>query len=136
MPELRFHHVGCVVASIPLAIEAYRPLARSVSQVFTIAEQGVRVCFVEIAPGMHAELVEPAEGESAVGRLLKKRISFYHLAFLTTGLDSSIEDLSAQGYVHLNTFRSEAFGMRRCAFLASPVAHLVELIEEPGEAIC
>jgi catechol 2,3-dioxygenase-like lactoylglutathione lyase family enzyme len=136
MPNLKFHHVGCVVASIPEALESYRPMARTVGEIIAIATQGVNICFIEIGPGTHVELVEPSAGdESIIGRLLKKRISYYHLGFLTQDFDAAIEDLVANDYRHLNTFRSEAFGMRRCAFLANPGAHLIEIIEErPTEA--
>jgi methylmalonyl-CoA/ethylmalonyl-CoA epimerase len=132
MPDLRLHHVGCAVASIPDAVEAYRPIARNVGAVIPIAAQGVAVCFVEIAPGAHVELVQPTEGTSPVGQLLKKRISYYHLGFLTADFDRTVEELTAAGHQILASFRSEAFGMRRCAFLASPVAHLIEVIEEPA----
>jgi len=131
MSGLEFHHVGCVVASIEESLPSYRPIARVIGEIIPIASQGVNVCFVEIGPGTHVELVEPTEGESILRQLLKRRINYYHLAFLTRGFDSAIETLVAESYRHLNTFRSEAFGMRRCAFLTSAVAHLIELVEAP-----
>ena len=131
MPDLEFHHVGCAVASIEEALASYRPVARKIGETIAIAEQGVRVCFIEIAPGSHVELVEPAAGGAMLSNLLKKRITYYHLGFVTKEFERTIEELTAEGYHHLNTFHSEAFDMRRCAFLASPVAHLIEIIESP-----
>ena len=132
MPNLKFHHVGCVVKSIEEALEAYRPIARRIAGTIPIRSQGVNVCFVEIAPESHVELVEPMEGESAVGRLLGKRVTYYHLGFLTPEFEPAVESLVNEGYHHLSTFQSEAFEMRRCAFLVSPVAHLIEIIEDPA----
>lgn len=132
MLNLTFHHVGCAVESIREARECYRLMARSMGEIIPISAQGVNICFVEIAPGFHVELVESQEGESVVARLLKKQITYYHLGFLTPRFEQAIESLTAEGYHQINTFRSEAFGMRRCAFLASPAAHLIELIEAPA----
>ena len=129
-PLLTFHHVGCVVKNIGEAMEAYRPVARHIGETLYIESQKVRVCFVEVGPGTYVELVEPVGEESAVGQLLAKRISFYHIGFLVRDFDQRLRDLAENGYLHMSTFRSEAFGMRRCAFLASPVAHLIEIIEQ------
>jgi hypothetical protein len=127
---LTFHHVGCAVKDIGRAIEAYGPVARSVGEIVNIESQKVRVCFVEVGPGSYIELVEAAGDPSPISQLLAKRMSFYHVGFLTRTFDAALEDLQGQGYLHLNTFHSEAFGMRRCAFLATPVAHLIEIIEQ------
>jgi methylmalonyl-CoA/ethylmalonyl-CoA epimerase len=129
MSSLAFHHVGCVVENIRGAIEGYRLLARSVGEIIHVSTQGVNVCFVEIAPQSYIELVEPVEGNSMITGLFKKRATYYHLGFVTASFDQAIESLTADGYHHLSTFCSEAFQMRRCAFLASPVAHLIEIIE-------
>jgi Glyoxalase/Bleomycin resistance protein/Dioxygenase superfamily len=129
MSSLAFHHVGCVVESIPDAIEGYRLLARSLGEIIHVSTQGVNVCFVEIAPQSYIELVEPVRGNSMITRLVKKHTTYYHLAFLTTNFEQAIESLTADGYHHLSTFCSEAFQMRRCAFLANSVAHLIEIIE-------
>ena len=125
-----FHHVGCVVADIKTTIATYRPFALHVGEVVSIASQGVNVCFVEIAPGQHVELVEPNTETSIVSGLLRRRTSYYHLGFKVVQFDQAVDTLTESGYRHLDTFYSEAFEMRRCAFLASPVGHLIELIEQ------
>jgi hypothetical protein len=126
---LTFHHVGCVVDDLAEAIEAYRPVARTIGEVFHIATENVRLCFVGTGSDSFIELIEPSGGESVVNQLLKKRITFYHIGLIAPDFDAAIEHLVGEGYVHLRTFRSEAFAMRRCAFLASPIAHLIEIIE-------
>jgi len=44
-------------------------------------------------------------------------------------LDLAWHTLAQQNYRHLETFRSEAFAGRRCAFLMSETMQLIELIE-------
>jgi methylmalonyl-CoA/ethylmalonyl-CoA epimerase len=127
--RLCFHHVGCAVKSIAEAVEAYRPMALSVSPEIPITAQGVKVCFVEISPGSFIELVEAATEDSLLRQMIKKGITYYHTGYLTEDFDGTLEQLDAAGFRHINTFHSEAFEQRRCAFLASPVAHLIEIIE-------
>lgn len=126
---LTFHHVGCVVKNLEQAIEAYRPVARDIGEIQYIESQKIRVSFVEIGPGSYVELIEPGEG-STVNQLLRSRITFYHIGFLVRDFDVALQALQDKGYMHVSTFRSEAFGMRRCTFLASPIAHLIEIIEQ------
>ena len=126
---LTFHHVGCVVKDLAEAIETYRPLARGIGSIVHVASQNVRICFIEVSPHSFIELIEPAGPDSAVSQLLQKRTTFYHVGFLANDFDAALGQLVAQGYMHLGSFCSEAFGMRRCAFLASPIAHLIEVIE-------
>jgi hypothetical protein len=126
---LVFHHVGCAVKDLAEGIAAYRHMAISVSAETFIAAQGVKVCFIEVSPGSFVELVE-GSGEESIARMLKKGIAYYHTGYFSDDFDQSLKELDAAGFRHLNTFQSEAFGMRRCAFLASPVAHLIEIIEQ------
>ena len=132
MTNLVFHHVGCAVANIGEALKAYKPLTLNVGEVIPVSSQSVNVCFLELGPQLHVELVEPSGEVSMISQLLKKRVSFYHLGFLAANFDEALDELTTQDHHHLSTFRSEAFGMRRCAFLASPAAHLIEIIEEAG----
>lgn len=127
--DLAFHHVGCVVPNLREAVDAYRFLGRPVTEPIRIASQKVAVCFVELAPGSHIELVEPLDGNSVVSGLLKKQATFYHLGFLARDFDAALRTLDSQNFRLLGVFASEAFAMRRCAFLVSPAAHLIEIIE-------
>ena len=127
---LTFHHTGCVVKSLVEAVEAYRPVARSIGDVYHITSQGVKVCFVEVSPGCFIELIEPVDPDSPARLILKNRIAFYHIGLLTRDFDAAMADLIRQGYMLISTFCSEAFALRRCAFLASPVSHLIEIIEQ------
>lgn len=127
--KLTLHHIGVLVNSMAEATAAYRALNARISEPVHIASQGVRVCFVDMDSGVAIELIEPAE--KGVNRdLLKRGITYYHLGYLVSDFESAVESLTGLNYVHLQTFQSEAFEGRRCAFLMSPVLHLIELIEQ------
>jgi hypothetical protein len=61
--------------------------------------------------------------------MMKKGISFYHLAFIVLNFDERLELLQNQNFRLISVFNSEAFENRRCAFLYSPEMHLIEIIE-------
>jgi methylmalonyl-CoA/ethylmalonyl-CoA epimerase len=127
--KLTLHHIGVLVNSIEAAAAAYRELDARISKPVAIASQSVRVCFVDMDSSVAIELIEPtAKGVSQ--DLLKRGITYYHLGYLVPRFDSALENLAELNYVHLQTFHSEAFEGRRCAFLMSPVLHLIEIIEQ------
>ncbi|HSZ71445.1 MAG TPA: VOC family protein [Cytophagaceae bacterium] len=126
------HHTGCLVESIKESIDLYRTIfgEDKVSSVVDVSSQGVKVCFVETAPNVFLELIEPSSEDSVVARLLKKNVRYYHVAYLTENFDQDIVSLTEQYSKHLNTFYSEAFQGKRCAFLYLPDGSLIELIEK------
>ena len=127
--KLALHHIGVLVNGIAEASAAYRSLGARISEPVVIASQNVRVCFVSMGSSVALELVEPAQ--TGVSRdLLKRGITYYHLGYMVSDFDAVLQNLVDSGYVHLHTFSSEAFEGRRCAFLMSPVLHLMELIEQ------
>jgi methylmalonyl-CoA/ethylmalonyl-CoA epimerase len=128
-PILTLHHIGVLVKNLSEATEVYSELQATISRPVVISSQGVRVCFADMGAGVAIELVEPAE--TGVSRDLSKRgITYYHLGYMVPDFDAALTDLTRLNYVHLQTFQSEAFEGRRCAFLMSPVLHLVEIIEQ------
>jgi methylmalonyl-CoA/ethylmalonyl-CoA epimerase len=128
-PKLTLHHIGVLVNSIEEATTAYRELNARISKPVVVASQSVRVCFVDMDSSVAIELIEPtAKGVSQ--DLLKRGITYYHLGYLVPNFDLALENLAELSYVHIQTFQSEAFEGRRCAFLMSPVLHLIELIEQ------
>ena len=127
--KLTLHHIGILVNSIEEATGAYCELNARISKPVVIASQSVRVCFVDMDSSVAIELIEPTA--KGVNRdLLKRGITYYHLGYLVPRFDSALENLAELNYVHLQTFHSEAFEGRRCAFLMSPVLHLIEIIEQ------
>ncbi|MCB9223352.1 MAG: VOC family protein [Crocinitomicaceae bacterium] len=128
---LRAHHVGCVVESIEESLNTYRDTLgfTNISEVYHISSQKVKVCFVEVAPGNYLELVEPLDKESAVGKLLKKRQSYYHMGYFVNDFERSLANLEEKGLRIITSFVSEAFNNKRCAFLFTEELHMIELIE-------
>jgi methylmalonyl-CoA epimerase len=128
------HHTGCLVRSIDEALDFYRATfgADKISPKIFVSSQKVNVCFIEIGPEVYIELVESADEESAVGKnMMKKGISYYHIGYMVDDFDKTMADLDELGCRHLDTFHSEAFNNKRCAFLYDTNGCLIEIIENP-----
>lgn len=128
---LEFHHIGLLVDNIENSILHYSLLfgKENISNVIRINTQKVNVCFVKAGPGSYIELVEPLGEGSPVYKLLKKRISYYHIGYKVNDIISAVSKLESLNYKPMTYFNSEAFKNKRCIFLFSPEAHLIELIE-------
>ena len=129
--QLVFHHVGVLVGSMEEAIRHYAALfgQTNISAISDIESQGVRVCFVKIGDGSYLELVEPMNEDSKVSRMAKKQVTYYHVGYMVKNIESAVSKMSDLNYKPGEYFASEAFGGKRCIFLFSPQAHLIELIE-------
>ena len=129
--KLQLHHIGCLVNSIEESAAIYRKMFgdRKISGIVNISSQGVNVCFVETSPGVFLELIESVHEESAVARLMKKNVRYYHAAYLTDDYDGDVQLLAAENCIQVNTFMSEAFQGKRCAFFCMPDGAMIEVIE-------
>jgi len=127
--NLKAHHVGCAVASILDGLERYvgRLGFSRHSKVFDISSQKVKVCFIELEPGIYRELINPTESSSSIDQFLK--IGFYHMCFLVPDLGATAKVLNRRGFAVLPPFRSEIFDGNACQFLMSRERHLIELAE-------
>jgi methylmalonyl-CoA/ethylmalonyl-CoA epimerase len=129
---LHYHHVGLLVESIEESIAHYRTLfgSSNISDIIFIQSQKVKICFVKNAPNSYIELVQPIGDDSIVAKLLKKRTSYYHLAYKVSNIENAVAELEQLNYKPLAYFNSEAFNDKRCIFLFTPETHLIELIEQ------
>ncbi|WP_420316469.1 VOC family protein [Ekhidna sp.] len=129
--EFKFHHTGLMVKSISDCIHHYSKVfgVESISRVYEIDSQKVNVVFIKNGAECYLELVEPWGEESSSYNLLKKHISYYHIAYQVSDINESVAYLESLNYKALELFTSEAFDGRSCIFLFSPEAHLIELIE-------
>jgi len=129
---LNLHHIGILVNNMDDAIESYRLLfgELSVSEKIIIDSQAVNVCFVNTGNNIFLELIEAIDNNSLVSKMLKKGITYYHLAYLTKDFETDLKRLIGLYYKPYEVFYSEAFKQKRCQFLFSPVGHLIEIIEE------
>jgi methylmalonyl-CoA/ethylmalonyl-CoA epimerase len=89
----QFHHIGLVVQDMEEAIKNYSLLfgQENISEVFILKSQKVKECFVKNGKDCYIGLVSPLGEDSVVNNLLKKRISYYHLAYKVKDINSSIK---------------------------------------------
>lgn len=129
---LKIHHIGCLVDEIEESKKAYQKLFNipHSPETFFVSSQKVFVSFIDIGKDVFLELIQPTEGNSTLTRLRKKGTNYYHIGYMVKNLKESTDALLAQNAVLVNTFKSEAFSGRECAFLYTPEMHFIELIEE------
>jgi methylmalonyl-CoA epimerase len=129
---LNFHHVGLLVENLEFSINHYSKLfgEHNISKIYKINSQKVNVCFVKLGDATFIELVEPIGEDSVVSKLLKKRISYYHVGYKVSDILAEVKKLEELNYKAMDLFNSEAFKGKRCIFLFNPDAHLIELIED------
>lgn len=134
IPEvnLTFHHTGIAVDAIDETAEHYAALfgKENISEKIHIASQQVNVCFVKTGENIYLELVEAASEGSPVTRMRKKGHTYYHTAYLAADIENTVAQMEALHYKPMDYFYSEAFGGKRCIFLYTPDAQLIELIEK------
>lgn len=132
MNTLTFHHTGLLVKNIEESLAHYSKVfcLDNISKIYSIHSQGVRVCFIKIGEGSHLELVEPIGEDSMVFKMLKKRLSYYHIGYKVKNINTAVKELEELNYKAFKVFSSEAFEGKLCVFLYTPDAHLIELIEE------
>jgi methylmalonyl-CoA/ethylmalonyl-CoA epimerase len=129
---LVFHHIGILVGNIEGAIGNYAKIfgKSSISQIYEIESQNVKVCFIGIASSAYIELIQPLSENSVVSKLLRKNISYYHIGYEVVDIEKEVKKLIDLNYKPIEYFNSEAFDGRKCIFLFSPDAHLIELIQK------
>lgn len=127
----QFHHTGLLVQDIDSTIEFYKKTLgfTEVSEVYNIANQKVKVCFIKNGTDSYLELVMPNPENKALYDMLKKKINYYHIGYLVNDFDLALEKIG-QDTILLSTFHSEAFGGKRCSFVYTRELHLIELIEK------
>lgn len=131
MIKLKMHHVGCLVENIEEAFNNYKILISdiSISKIYFIEEQKVKVAFLNISDQLFLELVEVTDETTSLYKMKKKGVSFYHLAFLDSDFDNRVIYLQNNNYRLISIFNSEAFDGNKCAFFYTPDMQLIELIE-------
>ncbi len=93
------HHIAVAVPSLRDAIPFYRDvLGYRVSEVGTVADQGVRVVFAT-SGSSRVELLEPTDPASGVGRFVAERgrPTLHHVCFVVDDLTGTLDRLSSAG---------------------------------------
>ncbi len=102
----KLNHVGVATPSIEEAVKVYRDLlgATSIGEKFSMPEQGVWVCFVNL-PNSQIELIEPFGAESPIHNFLAKNPAGgqHHICFEVDDLIAARDDLRSKGATILGT---------------------------------
>ncbi len=134
-PPQRLHHVGFVVADIAAGMEGFvRSLAGTWDgQIFEDPHQRVKVAFLTIRAGDPLiELVEPVGDDSPVRRFLSERGGgLHHFCYEVDNLEEQMAEMKSRACLVIRQPKpAVAFAGRRIAWLRTPEALLVELLEK------
>jgi methylmalonyl-CoA/ethylmalonyl-CoA epimerase len=96
----KLNHVGIATASIEASTALYRDLlgATSIGEPFVMAQQGVRVCFVNL-PNAQIELIEPHGDDSPIRAFLDRNPAGgqHHVCFEVEDILAARDALRAKG---------------------------------------
>jgi methylmalonyl-CoA/ethylmalonyl-CoA epimerase len=130
--RLIFHHIGCLTHNLDDTLAIYLDTMnfKKVSEPVSVSSQQVRVCFIQTGDGPLIELIQPTGNNTTLNKLLKGGNPYYHIGYLTKNIEKDMEHFQERGFYLVNSFLSEAFENRKCAFLYTSEMQLIELIED------
>lgn len=131
MLPLSVHHIGYLVKKIEKAQQAFLALGYHIEQETVIDNlRKVKICFL-VKDGYRVELISPVSADSVVSGLMKKyKNSPYHICYETANLEDSIAELTAGGFLAIDTpTPAPALGGRRVVFLTGSSTGMIELLE-------
>ncbi|MGE3648757.1 MAG: methylmalonyl-CoA epimerase [Reyranellaceae bacterium] len=136
----KLNHVGVATPSIEQSVKLYREVfgATSATEKWSMPEQGVWVCFVNL-PNAQIELIEPYGENSPITAFLAKnpKGGQHHVCFEVENIYAARDDMKAKGMTVLGT------GEPRIGAHGVPVIFLhpkdlggvlIELMETPKAA--
>ncbi len=130
---MKVHHYGLATKSIEKSIKPFLVLGYEVcSEIIFDPLQGVNLLFLKNENDHLIELVEPAQQENPVSKIIAKTgTSLYHICYEIEDFDMKIEDLKKQRFVQIiPPTPAVAFEGRRICFLYNPSVGLIELLEK------
>ena len=102
----RLNHVGVATPSIEQSVALYRNMlgATKIHDKFSMEEQGVWVCFVDL-PNSQIELIEPIDDTSPVAGFLKQNPAGgqHHICFEVDDIIAARDEMVARGARVLGT---------------------------------
>jgi len=102
----RLNHVGVATPSIEASVALYRDMlgATKIGEKFSMPEQGVWVCFVDL-PNSQIELIEPYGDNSPITAFLEKnpKGGQHHVCFEVEDILVARDDMRAKGATVLGT---------------------------------
>ena len=94
---MKIDHIGIAVKNLDEAINTYKKLGFTVSDIEEVPSQKVRVAFIEIG-NSRIELLEPSRTDSPISKFLQKHgQGIHHLAIEVEDIEKKIESLKISG---------------------------------------
>jgi methylmalonyl-CoA epimerase len=129
---LGIDHVGIAVTDASAARETFvRLTEQGATEMETLPEQRVRVCFVPGAAAVRLELLEPLEEETAIGRFLARRgEGMHHVCYAVDDIHAEMARLAASGFTLVDEAPRRGHG-GLVAFIHPRSVHgvLIELLQ-------
>jgi methylmalonyl-CoA/ethylmalonyl-CoA epimerase len=125
--RLTLHHVGFACTTIEAGLQFIKQVydIKAVTDAVFDPFQNATVCMIETANGLAIELVVGR----AVGRLLERGVSLYHLAYSVNDIDSAIHNFAKAGGRQIGeVVPAKLFNGCRVCFLQTQLG-MVELVE-------
>ncbi len=130
----RIDHVGVAVDDLDAAIELYeKSFGMELGLRETVAEQGVDAALLNVGDG-HVELMAATGPDTPIGKFIAKRgAGLHHVAYAVEDIDSTLEQLTANGIELIDAKARPGIGGSRVAFLQprSTGRVLTEIVEPP-----
>jgi methylmalonyl-CoA/ethylmalonyl-CoA epimerase len=130
------NHIGVATTSIEASLATYLKVfgAQPAKSPFVMAEQGVRVCFIDL-PNGQIELIEPYGDASPLRSFLDRNPAggMHHVCYETPDIQAAVSDMEAKGVRVLGPPRIGAHGTPVIFLHPKDMGGvLVELMEPPG----
>jgi methylmalonyl-CoA epimerase len=130
----RIDHIGVAVEDLDAAIELYeKSFGMELGLRETVEEQGVDAALLNVGDG-HVELMAATGPDTPVGKFIAKRgAGMHHVAYAVDDIDSTLEQLAANGLELIDAKARPGIGGSRVAFLQprSTGRVLTEIVEPP-----
>jgi len=130
--DFKLHHFGVIVPNLQLAEGLLRTLFQLpiVQGPLEDPLQKVKLLFLQAAPNVFLELIEPIGQDSPAYGSLKQRIRFHHVCFEVPDLSGASNALQGGGALMITEPQpASAFEGRRIAFFYLKIGMVVELLE-------
>jgi predicted enzyme related to lactoylglutathione lyase len=125
--RLTLHHVGFACTTIEAGLQFIKQVydIEAVTDAVFDPFQNATVCMIETANGLSIELVVGR----AVGRLLDRGVSLYHLAYAVNDIDAAIRNFAKAGGRQIGeVVPAKLFNGSRVCFVQTQLG-MVELVE-------
>ncbi|MDX6608517.1 MAG: methylmalonyl-CoA/ethylmalonyl-CoA epimerase [Solirubrobacterales bacterium] len=130
----RIDHIGVAVEDLEAGIELYeKSFGMELGLREIVEEQGVEAALLNVGDG-HVELMAATGPDTPVGKFIGKRgAGLHHVAYAVDDIDSTLQQLTANGIELIDTEARPGIGGSRVAFLQphSTGRVLTEIVEPP-----